>query len=54
MSEGEAVVLTLSVLMPGFPPQIVDIQVRLMLEHAEQLATQIQPAIREAQGRKAW
>ena len=53
-SEGEAVILTLSVLVPGFPPQIADIQVRLMLEHAEQLAAQIQPAVRQAQARKGW
>jgi hypothetical protein len=53
-SEGEAVILTLSVLVPGFPPQIADIRVRLMLEHAEQLAAQIPPAVRRAQARKGW
>jgi hypothetical protein len=53
-SEGETVILTLSVRLPGFPVQTAEMQVRLMLEHAEQLAAQIQPAVQRAQVRKGW
>ena len=53
-SEGEIVVLTLPVFVGGFPRQVADIQVRLMLEHAEQLAAQIQLAIQQAQALKSW
>ena len=54
MSEGETVVLTLPVSFGGFPDQVAEIRVRLMLEHAEQLAVQIQPAIQKAQALKNW
>jgi len=54
-SVGETVILTLPVFVGGFPQQqITDIQVRLMLEHAEQLAAQVQSAVREVQVRKGW
>lgn len=52
--EGETIILTLSVLLPGFPVRTAEIYVRLMLEHAEQLAAQIPPAVKEAQVRKGW
>jgi hypothetical protein len=54
MSEGETVVLTLPVFVGGFPRQVADIQVRLMVEHAEQLAAQIQPTIQQAWAQKSW
>ena len=53
-SDGEIVVLTLPVFVGGFPRQVVGIQVRLMVEHAEQLVAQIQPAIQQAQAQKSW
>jgi hypothetical protein len=53
-SEGEIVVLTLPVFVGGFPRQVADIQVRLMLEHAEQLAAQIKLAVLQAQPVKSW
>jgi hypothetical protein len=53
-SEGETVVLTLPVFVGDFPQQVADIQVRLMVEHAEQLVAQIQPALQQAQAQKSW
>jgi hypothetical protein len=53
-ADGETVILTLSVLLPGFPVQTVDVRVWLMLEHAEQLAAQIGPAVKQAQTKKGW
>ena len=51
--EDETVVLTLPVFVPGDGRQAtVDIRVSLALEHAEQLAAQLQPAIRMATVRK--
>jgi hypothetical protein len=51
-SEGEIVVLTLPVFAAGFPQATADIQVRLELEHAEQLAAQLQPAVKMATVRR--
>lgn len=53
-SQGQTVVLTLPAFVGGFPEQIAHIQVRLMLEHAEQLAVQIELALRQAQSRSDW
>lgn len=50
-SEGDIVVLTLAVFAAGFPQATVELQVRLELAHAEQLAAQIQPAVKMAQVR---
>jgi hypothetical protein len=50
-SEGEIVVVILPVFAAAFPQAIADIQVRLELEHAQQLAAQLQPAVRMAEVR---
>lgn len=51
-SEGDIVVLTLAVFAAGFPANTADIQVRLTIEHAEQLAAQLQPAMKMANVRR--
>ena len=52
--DGEAVILTFPIVLPGFPAQVTDIRVRLMVEHAEQLLAQLQKIVQEAQVRKGW
>jgi hypothetical protein len=52
--DGEAVILTFPIVLPGFPAQTADIRVRLMVEHAEQLLAQLQNIVQEAQVRKGW
>ncbi|HTB04240.1 MAG TPA: hypothetical protein VK804_27550 [Bradyrhizobium sp.] len=44
-AEGQTVVVTLPVFVAGFPQQTLDIQVRMSIEHAEQVAAQIQPIL---------
>jgi hypothetical protein len=51
-SEGEIVVLTLPVFAAAFPQATVELRVRLDLEHAQQLAAQLQPAVKMATVRK--
>jgi hypothetical protein len=50
-SVNKTVVLTLPVFLPDAPANTVEIQVTLAVEHAEQLAAQIQPALKMAQVR---
>jgi hypothetical protein len=50
-AEDKTVVLTLSVFAAGFPQATAELQVRLGLAHAEQLAAQMQPAVKMAQVR---
>jgi hypothetical protein len=50
-AQGEIVMLTLPVFAAGFPNSIADIQVRLELEHAQQLIAQLQLAITMARVR---
>ncbi len=52
--DGEAVILTFPIALPGFPAQVADIRMRLMVEHAEQLLAQLQNIVQEAQVRKGW
>jgi hypothetical protein len=44
-------VLILPVFVPGDPQATANIQLKLTLPHAEQLAAQLQPAVRLAQVR---
>jgi hypothetical protein len=44
-AEGRIVVVTLPVLVPEFPQSTADIQVRMTMEHAAQIAAQIQAAL---------
>ena len=50
-AEDKTVVLTFSVFAAGFPQATAELQARLGLAHAEQLAAQIQPAVKMAQVR---
>jgi len=42
---GEIVVMTLPVFAAGFPQATQELQVRITIEHAEQVAAQLQPAL---------
>ena len=44
-AQGETVVMTLPVFAAGFPGNTQDIQLRLTIEHAEYMASQIQAAL---------
>jgi len=48
-SEGEIVFVTLCIPDPRIPQSVALVQLPLSLQHAEQLAAQLQPAIRMAQ-----
>lgn len=45
IASGETVVVTLPVFAAGLPEATQDIQVRMTIEHAEQMAAQLQPAL---------
>ena len=45
---GETVVMTLPVFAAGFPQATQELQVRMTIEHAEQVFAQLDPALRLA------
>jgi hypothetical protein len=49
---GEIVLVTLPVFAAGFPEATQDIELRMTIEHAEQVAAQLHPALMLARARR--